>query len=660
MAELENARRLEERLQERQRLRFGDLPLDERAAAEQVIGADAVPDRDVAGLARPHRHRQTDQLAAHRVDGREFSIHRRDAFGLRSGDPAGKLRRRPHGRVNRSVDRRARLGGAGADEVGWRALRHPLRGGGRWRGRSVGRGSVERRRLGISAVALEPARGADEARVRFDRGRFDPADLGDPAREGGELHRLEEAEQALAVELRQSQRFERRLHRDVADQRHQLLRDADALDILWVGQRLAPFRLLDLACSRQQRFEIAIFENELRRGLDADAGRAGHVVGRISRERLDVDHLVRPEAEILDHFRRTEAPLLAVAGSRVVHRHPRLDELHQVLVGRDDQYVGARFARLAGIGRDEVVGLVAVLLDRDHAEGSHGFAHQRKLGHEIGRRVGAVGLVGRIDLAPERILRLVENDRQMGRLDPRRSVADELEKFGRKQPHRPHRQPVGAVIVLLILPDRLEIGAEDERRTVDEEHMVAGADRAMGLGHGRHISDAACGRHRRAGEDSLRFRSSNSHPCGRTLSYRAATPNHLTEGGLDGTGQDGISQSPRRRGRARRDRSRRRLRAACGAIVHNSEPVRCGGGVRLCLRGRRRAGPHRGRLHRACRLPAWPREADRYAARHSRSAPAGRSAQRLRRAPPPACSAPRSPACRRASIRPISSPAGST
>jgi hypothetical protein len=50
----------------------------------------------------------------------------------------------------------------------------------------------------------------------------------------------------------------------------------------------------------------------------------------------------------------------------------------------------------------------------------------------------------------------------------------------------------------LILPDRLEISAENERRTVDEEHMVAGAERAMGLGHGLHISDAPVARHRLA------------------------------------------------------------------------------------------------------------------------------------------------------------------
>ena len=42
----------------------------------------------------------------------------------------------------------------------------------------------------------------------------------------------------------------------------------------WLGQHLAPLRLLDLAGARQQRVEIAVFLDQLRRGLDADAGRA--------------------------------------------------------------------------------------------------------------------------------------------------------------------------------------------------------------------------------------------------------------------------------------------------------------------------------------------------------------------------------------------------
>ena len=120
-----------------------------------------------------------------------------------------------------------------------------------------------------------------------------------------------------------------------------------------IGQRLAALRLLDLAGAGEQRFEIAVFVDELRRGLDADAGRAGHVVGRIAGERLDVDDLVGPDAEIFDDFLDADLPLLAgafrarFARSRIVHRDARLDELHEVLVGRNDQDVGAR-ARAPG------------------------------------------------------------------------------------------------------------------------------------------------------------------------------------------------------------------------------------------------------------------------------------------------------------------------
>ena len=103
---------------------------------------------------------------------------------------------------------------------------------------------------------------------------------------------------------------------DVPVQSDQLLRDPDALDILRLGQRLAPLRLLDLASAREQRFKIAVFENELRRCLEADAGSAGNVVGRIAGERLDVDNLVGPDAlEISDNFLDAEAPLLARAGN---------------------------------------------------------------------------------------------------------------------------------------------------------------------------------------------------------------------------------------------------------------------------------------------------------------------------------------------------------
>ena len=73
-------------------------------------------------------------------------------------------------------------------------------------------------------------------------------------------------------------------------------------------------------------------------------------------------------------------------------------------------------------------------------------------------------------------------------LDPRRALADELQELGAEQPHRAGRQPVGAVVIFRILPDRLEIGAKDERRAVDQEDMAAGADWFMREGHRAHCS----------------------------------------------------------------------------------------------------------------------------------------------------------------------------
>ena len=97
--------------------------------------------------------------------------------------------------------------------------------------------------------------------------------------------------------------------------------------------------------------------------------------------------------------------------------------------------------RLFGIGRDEIVGLVAVLLDREQAECAHGGPHQRELRDQILWRLGAVALIGRIDLLAEGILGFVENDGEMGRLDPGRALADELEQLGAEEPDAPVGSP---------------------------------------------------------------------------------------------------------------------------------------------------------------------------------------------------------------------------
>jgi hypothetical protein len=70
-----------------------------------------------------------------------------------------------------------------------------------------------------------------------------------------------------------------------------------------------------------------------------------------------------------------------------------MDELHQVLVGRHDAHLCAGLDRLAGVGGDEVVGLIGVLLDAGDPEGGDGLADEAELGDEVGRRGRALGLV---------------------------------------------------------------------------------------------------------------------------------------------------------------------------------------------------------------------------------------------------------------------------
>ena len=215
---------------------------------------------------------------------------------MRPRDPWLKLGRGPHGLVRTSVDRSARLPGACGREVGGRsALRNGLR---RRKGRR-GAGLALRWRFAFaerSALAAGPSPSADEARVGLDRGRVDAANLSGAAGERRELHRLEKGDEPLPVELRRRQGLERRLHRHVAIQCDELLRDHDALDDFWIDERFAPLRLFDFAGAGEELFEIAIFENELRRGLNPDAGRAGDVVGEIAGQRLDVDDLIGPDS----------------------------------------------------------------------------------------------------------------------------------------------------------------------------------------------------------------------------------------------------------------------------------------------------------------------------------------------------------------------------
>jgi hypothetical protein len=184
-----------------------------------------------------------------------------------------------------------------------------------------GRGAWRRRRArGLAA------RAALVGCVGFDIRRIDLRIFGDAARQRGKFHRFKEGDQLARIGLVHREFVQRHVERDLVVEQHQLSRNARLLGVL--DQRLAPLRLLDLAGALEQRLEVAIFDDQLRGGLDADAGHARHVVGGIPGQRLHLDHFFRRHAEFLDHLGNADAAVL----HGVEHGHLVGDELHQVLI----------------------------------------------------------------------------------------------------------------------------------------------------------------------------------------------------------------------------------------------------------------------------------------------------------------------------------------
>src|ERR1700730_17849572 len=267
-----------------------------------------VAERDIAGVVGRERERNAADLGPHRIDRIGLGLDREMTGLARACDAGRELFEIADGVILAAIDRRfTRSFRAGGGErngcaleacgfvflspsrfAGWAPS--PACGGG-WSG-------------GVSPgeqIATRPARGGVAGFVDLLRKRqrrknagatFHPRIgfyirwinlriFGDPSRQRGKLHRLQERDQLPRIRLVYRQLIERHLELHLVVEQHQLPRDPRLLGIL--DQRLAPLRLLYLARAKQQRFEITIFDDQLRRGLDADAGHAGHVVGGIPR-----------------------------------------------------------------------------------------------------------------------------------------------------------------------------------------------------------------------------------------------------------------------------------------------------------------------------------------------------------------------------------------
>ena len=204
------------------------------------------------------------------------------------------------------------------------------------RSRLVGCGGGGRLRASV-APAASPSLG-------LERGRCEAAES---------LHRRGRRASASRSGSRTREAIERLGHRHVVARRTSCLRNPGRLGIGEQASRRFGCLISPARASRVSRSPNSV--DQLRRGLDADARHARHVVGGIAGQRLHVDHLVGRDAEFLEHLGRADRPIL----HRIEHCDAVADQLHQILVRRDDGDLGAPGRGLPGIGGDQVVGLEA-------------------------------------------------------------------------------------------------------------------------------------------------------------------------------------------------------------------------------------------------------------------------------------------------------------
>ena len=415
---------------------FG-LELPHLRFARKVEPVAAMQQRDVDGAAGPGGEADADQARAHGVEAVGLGVEGEEAGLTGVGDDRFQRRHRRHGLVG------------------------PAQACGGLRRFGLGRGGVH----------------GDAARA------------GDAAGEGLELHPFQEGHQARVVEVGEAEVVR------IVGNRHVLLQgDEGAAQPGVVGvrlQHLAALLLLDLGGAGQKLVQRSVLGEKLRRRLGSDGRHARHVVGAVAHQRLQLDHLVRPDAVALDHRGLVDDLVL----HRIEHDDLGRDQLRQVLVRRDDDDLRPSLRRDAGVGRHDVIGLVALLLQAGQAEGAGRLLDVRNLQQEVFRRIAPVGLVVRVEIVSEGVARVVEDHREVGgrahvldglvlgvREQLPQHVAEHLHP-ARGQPVRPRQRLGGGHAV---------IGAEDVGRAVDEVEAAVFCE-GEGLRHGRHVAPGGRG-----------------------------------------------------------------------------------------------------------------------------------------------------------------------
>ena len=254
------------------------------------------------------------------------------------------------------------------------------------------------------------------------------------------------------VPLPEGEVVEGQLELDVAHERDHHGVAPDLLLVL--GQVLAELRGL-LGHVAEDAVEVAVGAHELGRGLLPHPGHAGQVVRTVAAQGGEHGVGAGGHPVALDDAGLVVDDGVGDAPAGVHDLDERvLDQLERVAVPAHHHHVAPGVARPGGQGGEDVVGLVAGLLDHHDTQGPQHVAHHGELGHEEVGGIGAVALVLLHDVVAKRWLGAVEGHRHAAGL----VVAQE---------HHQHRgEPVHGVGDLARLGGQVD--GEGEERPEDE------------------------------------------------------------------------------------------------------------------------------------------------------------------------------------------------
>ena len=177
---------------------------------------------------------------------------------------------------------------------------------------------------------------------------------------------------------------------------------------------LAALGLLDLAGAARAAFRGRRYSSSSCAAvLTPMPGTPGTLSIEVAAQRLHVDHLLRADAELLDRPRDVDraCPSSCRTSTRSAPTSCIRSLSEETMVTSPPASLG-----LPRIGGDDVVGLVALLLDAGQVEGARrlrGSARTAGPGPPAAR--GRLRLVVGVDLVAEGLRRIVEDHREMGR-----------------------------------------------------------------------------------------------------------------------------------------------------------------------------------------------------------------------------------------------------